>query len=256
MKAAFIFLVVMSLTIHAQAGDANSRTPILIELFTSEGCSSCPPADRLLAMLDGQPVAGAELIVLSEHVDYWNHDGWKDPYSAHEFSERQDAYARRFNLDSVYTPQMIVDGERQFTGSNAEVANSAIKNVLAEPKVPIQLKANLTANRQTLNVHLELGRAGTSIGPRDAELYLALALNRAESHVTGGENSGEKLTHVSVVRTLARVGQVKHGQTFSKDVAIPMISGTDLSNFRLIAFAQEPHQGRILGAAMQPVSSK
>src|SRR5205809_4045968 len=116
------------------------RQAILIELFTSEGCSSCPPADALLERLDRtQPVAGSQIIVLSEHVDYWNHIGWADPYSSSAFSARQQQYARRFRTQGPYTPQMVVDGRIEFVGSDERRADSAIRSALKLPKTVFRI---------------------------------------------------------------------------------------------------------------------
>src|SRR5215469_7975539 len=116
------------------------RRAVLVELFTSEGCSSCPPADALLEKLDrSQPIPGAEIVVLSEHVDYWNHIGWADPYSGAAFSARQEQYARRFRTQGTYTPQMVVDGRSEFVGSDARTAESAVRSAIRQPKVAIRI---------------------------------------------------------------------------------------------------------------------
>src|SRR5438309_1867008 len=113
-------------------------SPVLVELFTSEGCSSCPPADELLTRLEQtQPVGGAQVIALSEHVDYWNRLGWTDPYSSAEFSKRQNEYARVFETDEVYTPQMIVDGGVQFVGSNLNKARDAVDGAAHDSKAVV-----------------------------------------------------------------------------------------------------------------------
>src|SRR3954463_5560674 len=132
-------------TAVALAGDAGTdsraarvRVPVVVELFTSEGCSSCPPADALLARLDEtQPVEGAEVIALAQHVDYWNQLGWSDPFSSHELSERQGEYARAFGRDGVYTPQMVVDGRAEFPGGNSGRAFDAIAEAAREQKAEV-----------------------------------------------------------------------------------------------------------------------
>ena len=241
-----------------RGSDAGSdvRTPVLVELFTSEGCSSCPPADRFLEKLDGQPVQGAEMIVLSEHVDYWNHIGWKDPYSASFYSQRQSAYASRFGLDSVYTPQMVVDGTSEFVGSNSGLADKAFRKALGVPKLPVRLSSISADTSNALHAHLETGALDASFGSREADVYVAVALNRAESQVSAGENAGHRLAHVSVVKSLTKVGALKQGQVLAQDVQLKMGPGSDSSGLRLIAFVQEPWQGRVLGATSMLVNTR
>jgi hypothetical protein len=246
-----------SLLTNGSKADAvgTMRTPVLIELFTSEGCSSCPPADTLLQKLDQQPIAGAELIVLSEHVDYWNHIGWKDPYSARFYSERQSAYGRRFGLDSVYTPEMVVDGMTEFVGSNASLANQAFEKALHRPKLPVRL-SSISVTSHLLTGHLETGSLDKSYGTGHADVYLVLALNRAESRVSAGENAGHNLQHVSVARRISKIGAVKQGQALSQEVQVKLGPGEDSGNLRLIAFVQESRQGRVLGAAAVRVNAR
>ena len=125
-------------SILAGADKGGARVPVLLELFTSEGCSDCPPADRLLGELDQtQPVPGAELIVLSKHVDYWDRLGWRDPFSSPQYTARQQEYASKFSRDGVYTPQLVVDGRFGFVGSDGREAVSAIQKAIREPKIAI-----------------------------------------------------------------------------------------------------------------------
>jgi hypothetical protein len=228
---------------------ADARTPVLVELFTSEGCSSCPPADRFLEKLDRQPVPGVEIIVLSEHVDYWNHIGWKDPYSSHLYSERQRIYARRFGLDSVYTPQMVVDGATEFVGSNSTLADKAFAKALSTPKVAVRMSLALLGTAKTLRARVEIDALPASLRQREVEVYVAVAINHSESHVSGGENGGRTLAHVAVLRDLVKIGTLNRDEGFVKETELTLESGLDAHNLRVIAFVQEPKQGRIVGAA-------
>jgi len=249
-------LAFVSQRLHGADDGSNVRTPVLVELFTSEGCSSCPPADRFLEALDQQPVPGAEMIVLSEHVDYWNHIGWKDPYSASYYSQRQSAYAKRFGLDSVYTPQMVVDGTSEFVGSSSGEADKAFRKALSAPKLPLRLSSISVDASNVLRAHLETGALDSSFGSREADVYVAVALNRAESQVSAGENSGHRLAHVSVAKSLMKIGELKQGQVLTQDVHLTLEPGSDARNLRLIAFVQEPQQGRVFGAVAMQVSAR
>src|SRR4051812_7424491 len=140
-RAVTIILAVVNFCFSqtALSPPADSPRPILVELFTSEGCSTCPPADRFLSILDTQPLAGVEFVVLSEHVDYWNHDGWKDRFSSAQFTERQQSYFGRFRLASSYTPQLVIDGNRQMSGVSVNEANAAFKEAVKVPKLDLHI---------------------------------------------------------------------------------------------------------------------
>lgn len=249
-----VTLLILSIAVVLSGQDQlsakESRTPVLVELFTSEGCSSCPPADRLLEQLDRQPTAEAELIVLSEHVDYWNQLGWKDPYSAHFYSDRQNAYARRFGLDSVYTPQMVIDGTSQFVGSDARLAERMIEKLSRTPKIEIRLAPVSVDGRGVLHAHVDTGVLTPSFGLPEADLYVAIALNQAESQVRAGENGGHRLTHASVVRDLSKVAALKQGHNLAQDFEVQLEPHLKLNNVRVIMFLQAPRQGPIVGATL------
>jgi len=258
MKSALIMLFAPALALIAQGqppapvDSSPARIPILVELFTAEGCSDCPPADAFLQKLDQQPFPRAEMIVLSEHVDYWNHDGWKDPYSSHFYSERQEAYASEFALRSVYTPQMVVDGSSEFVGSNQAVASKAFAKAATAPKIGIRLSSISVDAANNLRAHVET--AALPKGQK-ADVYLAIALNHAESQVSAGENAGRKLSHTAVARVMAKVGSLRPNQAFAQDIELKLAPELVAANLRLVVFVQEAHQGRVLGATQQPAST-
>jgi hypothetical protein len=254
MKTAAVVLIVASavtFTLFARSGDkpkSSIRTPVLVELFTSEGCSDCPPADAFLQKLDQQPVSTKELIVLSEHVDYWDHDGWTDPYSSHALTERQDEYGQHFHLASVYTPQMVVDGSMQFVGNNVKEAEKALTAPAASVLAAVQIGA-VSVEGNTVRAHIDVGTLPEH--SKKSDIIFVVALNQAQSQVARGENAGRHLVHVAVVRRLEKVGTIDSKAPFSRDVSLKLDKLADKSDLRVIAFVQEPGPGRVLGAAIQ-----
>lgn len=225
-----------------------SPRPVLVELFTSEGCSSCPPADAILREIDGRRLDTGQVIVgLSEHVTYWNHDGWKDPFSQPVFTARQNDYGGRFHLDSVYTPQMVVDGEAQVNGSDGRALLAAIRSAEAPSSVVIHIdSATLAGNALsvTFSVAGDVPRHGVDI-------YAVVADDQDTSNVLRGENKGRTITHVSVARSLVRVASLKAAE--SKTVTVPLPAASQKRH--LVLFAQEPGPGRVLAIATEPLSN-
>jgi len=236
--------------------------PIIVELFTSEGCSSCPPADEVLARLEqSPPVPGVEVIALSQHVDYWNRLGWTDPFSSTQFSVRQSEYARAFGKDGVYTPQMIVDGQTEFVGSNMGRARDAIAQALKSPKATVRLerKSNqdaAAADTAQLSVHIE-NLPAMSAGDT-AEVLLAVTETDLQTNVSRGENSGRRLRHIAVVRQFNVIGNVNmsEGKAFTAAPVVAISDGWKRENLRAVVFVQERASRQILGAATIRLASK
>ena len=220
------------------AAPAPAATPVLVELFTSEGCSSCPPADRLLARLAAdQPVPGALVVPLSLHVDYWNRLGWADPFSSARYTERQGAYAARSrDAGRVYTPQMVVDGRTEFVGSDERAARRAIEAAAREPKAFVRVRPD-AAGMVRVTV------AGAAPG---ADVVLAVVEDGLSSDVTRGENAGKTLAHVAVARALVAAGRADGRGRYDEGVAVPAGAGAR----RVFAFVQERGAGRVLGVSV------
>jgi hypothetical protein len=236
-----------------QATDTVNPQPIsvaIVELFTSEGCSSCPPADVLLQKIHLKQTSAGQLIVgISEHVTYWNSLGWKDPYSAQTFTDRQEAYASRFSAEGPYTPQMVLNGHEQFVGSNGESLEQALR-ADAHRK-----HANLTIVSATHQVDgLALKFSLTGSASRSLDIVAVLTDDTDRSMVLRGENSGRSLQHVSVARSLSRIATVNGDIEQAVHVSLPEAfqHGTSTGH-HLVLFAQEPHQGTIVGAATMPI---
>ncbi len=191
---------------------AEGTTPVVVELFTSEGCSSCPPADALLADLEAkQPVAGVQILALEEHVDYWDQLGWKDPFSGHEWTLRQQEYARNLGSGNVYTPQMVINGRSELVGSRSDQVRRLIQQQReSQPRVEVYLAARIADNNDQAQVQLVVkNHASPTRDP--ADIWLAVTESGLHSAVLGGENSGEDLHHASVVRSLRKIDTVPQG---------------------------------------------
>ena len=241
-KGGFWTAVLFAVTMCV-VGAAQTAPPkvVLVELFTSEGCSSCPPADALLKRLDGMRTETGQLIVgISEHVTYWNQLGWVDPFSQELFTQRQRDYSEAFRQDDVYTPQMVVNGEAQMVGSDGRAVQAALRTAGRAAEGNLRI-GTVAADGKALNVSF-----ATSGVASDAEIYAVIAEVATTSKVLRGENGGRTLEHVSVARTLVRVGKAGGGAQ-SAQVKLPAGLAQASGRRRLILFVQAG-LGRVLAA--------
>ncbi len=233
--------IVLASLLYAAAGEARAArpAPVLVELFTSEGCSSCPPADAVLARLAQEQVArGWRVIALGEHVDYWDDLGWKDAFSAPLFTQRQQAYAHRFGLSGPYTPQLVVGGRLQAPGGDEPAARSAIAAAARSSDGSIALQVS---QGRGADLALDI-RAAWSGGA--AEVVVALVEDRVTTQVTRGENAGRALVHVAAVLSMVKVGRA--AGTFS--ARAPLDTHLLGGPAHAVVFVQEPSGGRVYAA--------
>jgi hypothetical protein len=238
--------LLLSLTPARPVPPAPGRVPVIVELFTSEGCSSCPSADAALRELEtAQSVPGVEVIALGEHVDYWNRLGWKDAFSAPAYTARQRQYAQGFGTGS-YTPQAVVNGRYEMVGSHTgELATTVAKAAQAP--------------RATVGVRVRQGRAEVRVqslpaGTPMAEVLLALTESGLSSQVGRGENAGRLLRHAAVVRQLLPLGRVGADGTFSADQALALPTAWQRPNLRAVVMVQEVASRHIIGVATTAIS--
>lgn len=231
---------VLSQGSRVQAADPAHATPVLLELFTSQGCSSCPPADKLLEKLSKQP----GVITLSFSVDYWNYLGWSDTLSSPENSARQREYAVSRGDGRVYTPQVVVDGIKHVNGADVRAIETAIRSAerrLETVKVPISMR------KEGESLVVNVSDAPQSSSMRRATIWLAVAKDHETVKITRGENRGRKITYSHPVRDLMPVGVWK-GEAMSLRLPLKDLHG--IGGEYLVAMLQVEGAGPILGAAM------
>jgi hypothetical protein len=228
----------------AGAGDESpaSGHPVVVELFTAQGCSSCPPADRLLTELGGE--SGARILPLAFHVDYWNHDGWTDPFSSADWTKRQAAYARRLGLQQVYTPQAVVDGSVELIGSRAPELRSAVAAAAEKPAATIALKLEPSESKVRVRADVGLPEALKS---GSWELMFAVYETGLMTPVKSGENGGKTLQNDYVVRSL-KSGERVRG-TSSQTATLSLDKGWNRERLGVAVFLQDPSTLEIRGAS-------
>jgi hypothetical protein len=237
---------------QTQGSPVAAREPVVVELFTSEGCSSCPPADAILAQLDAQqPLDAAQVIALEEHVDYWDEQGWKDPFSSSTWTSRQNDYAGTLHSGSAFTPQMVVDGTQGFVGSRGGTARQEIEKAAAVKKSKVEITGVSLVPNKSVSLKVNVEKLASVTSKDTAEVLLAITESGLHSSVKAGENNGKELQHSPVLRELKTIGAMpKNGEEgFAAQPTVKLDAKWNAQNLRAVVFVQEKKSRRILGAA-------
>lgn len=230
------FLLMGVLVVGSWMGAA-AQSPVVVELFTSEGCSSCPPADALLVQLSQQK-SGVPLILLGEHVDYWNYIGWTDRFSSKQFSERQSEYASALQAQ-VYTPQMVIDGREQFVGNDAGEVQKRIAQAASTQK-PAKVSLQWEGSGK-LRVSVLAPQQGK------AQVLLAITEDGLSTEVGKGENGGKTLHHAAVVRSLKPIGKLADGK-YEGTVDVVRQGDWNQQKLKVAVLVQDSGSRKIVGA--------
>ncbi len=231
------------------AGAPATGSPVVLELFTSQGCSSCPPAERVLSRLGHDESLSLSVVPLAFHVDYWNEGGWVDPFSAREWTTRQERYRAAFGIGGAYTPQLVVNGWTQFNGGDGQRAREAIAVDLAtRPPGVVRLTTRREADAVIVGVSAELDK---EIPGGRLALLVALFENGAVTAVAGGENGGRRLENDFIVRRLETAFSLdpKVGARRERELTFKLDRGWNAQKLGVAAFLQDPSSMRIYGAA-------
>ncbi|QEC77620.1 DUF1223 domain-containing protein [Mucilaginibacter ginsenosidivorax] len=243
-------LIISALSVYALMGSgkipakkdiakAGGKGFVVLELFTSEGCSSCPPADELLAKIQ-QQTQGKAVYVLAYHVDYWNRLGWKDVFSNAGFSARQRQYGQWLGGTQIYTPQVIVNGKAEYVGSDETALNSAIADGLAtNPAATLILRAQQDGSKLKLQYQ-------TTGAPGGSDVLIALVQKNAQNRVERGENAGRILSHIQIVRKIQTEQLSNNG---AGSTTIDLLENFSAQNWEVLCLVQNQNSGEILAAS-------
>ncbi len=253
MRLLIAFLVVAALVTSCKPSHAEDRVPkgesvVVVELFTSQGCSSCPPADKILTEIGSDPKLAGKVIALAYHVDYWDYIGWKDPFASELWSNRQRDYGNRaFQTRRIYTPQLVVNGSEHLVGSNRTAVNSSIAKASSTPAL-----AKLAVTRTAGDGSIQISGTATleRMSAEPLQVVLVVYENKLTTRVTRGENTGRTLQNDHIVRKLVGAGKLSgaSGTTVKVDTRVTLDPSWDAKNVGVVVLVQHPKTMAIVGA--------